>query len=197
MLRFATGIGSFVITLISLVIVSSAHADDEATKSRNNSKPPAVAKSHDELAKLVFASLDTEDYTTIQQLMAPPKLLKEMGAPERARAIYAEYLAGLPKLAKAYRGYLDQEKLLPLKGRAFAEYTDNDGLSKEVNGKRIQYCTGIRVIENPGKDNERVIEIVDQAFGYDGRWYIGHLATESVEKKLKLPEDKDSPAEKQ
>jgi hypothetical protein len=171
-----------------MVSIVSAFTSAEDKNSETKPKVPAIAKSYDELADLVFKSLDEEDYTTLQELMVPTDFFEALDAPAKDREEYLSYLKRLPQLAKAYREFLVQEKLLPLKGKTVSEFKNQERNARVVKGKKLQMCDGIRIIENSGQTNERRYEIVDAAIGYEGRWYVVRLAIESIEEKLTIPE---------
>ena len=175
------------IAIASLFFAAHAIADDNPADSpaKKDKKQPPVAKSHDELGKLLSAAIDAEDYETVTQLMGPASLLKEMGAPEKHQIAYAEYLSGIPKLAKRYRDYLSEKEMLPLKGKKFQKFNDDDQSKRQVNGKTIQRSTGVRLVDEEG---QITFELIDQAIAIDGRWYVVRLCTEDVEKQLKKAE---------
>lgn len=175
------------ILIAALFFAAHAIANDKPADSsvKKDKKQPPVAKSHDELGKLLSAAIDSEDYEAVVQLMGPTSLLKELGAPEKNQLAYAEYLSGVPKLAKRYRDYLREKEMLPLKDKKFQKYNDDDSLKRQVNGKTIQRSTGVRFVDEEG---QITFELIDQAIAIDGRWYVTHLCTEDVEKQLKKSE---------
>lgn len=175
------------IAILCLFFVAYASADDNSADSpaKKDKKQPPVAKSHDELGQLLSAAIDTEDYESVVHLMGPTSLLKDLGAPEKSQMAYAEYLSGIPKLAKRYRDYLSEKEMLPLKGKKFQKYNDDESLKRQVNGKTIQRSTGVRFVDEEGRIT---FELIDQAIAIDGRWYATRLCTEDVEKQLKKTE---------
>ena len=175
------------ILIASLLFAAQATADDKSADSavKKEKKQPPVAKSHDELGQLLSAAIDAEDYESVVHLMGPTSLLKELGAPEKSQAAYAEYLSGIPKLAKRYRDYLNEKEMLPLKGKKFQKYKDDDSLKRQANGKTIQRSTGVRFVDDEG---QITFEFIDQAIAIDGRWYVTRLCTEDVDQQLKKSE---------
>lgn len=175
------------IVIASLFFAAHAIADDKPADSptKKDKKQPPVAKSHDELGQLLSVAIDAEDYESVVHLMGPTSLLKDLGAPEKSQMAYAEYLSGIPKLAKRYRDYLNEKEMLPLKGKKFQKYNDDDSLKRQVNGKTIQRSTGVRFVDEEG---QITFELIDQAIAIDGRWYVTRLCTEDVEKQLKKAE---------
>jgi hypothetical protein len=118
------------ITVVAACLWAAAYGcaqDNPGPLSKKDDKQSPVAKSHDELARLVSVALDKEDYEAVVQLMAPVSLLKETGASEKKQASYVEYLAGIPQLARQYRVWLRQKGLLPLEGKKFQKFEERDG----------------------------------------------------------------------
>lgn len=173
------------IAFIAVCLLASAHAfagDNPATPPpKTSDKQPPEAKSHDELGRLVCAAIDQADYEAVAQLMAPASLLKETGASEKKLAAYAEYLSGIPKLARQYRAWLQEKGLLPLAGKKLQKFEDN-GSKQLPNGKLFQYSAGILVVNEKGTV---LLELVDQAVAFDGRWYVGSLCMEGLETEFK------------
>lgn len=178
--------------VLCLSVAAYASADEVAVKASptKDEKQPPIAKSHDELGELVAAAIDQEDYDTLVQLMGPASLHKELGAPEERQKAYSDYLSKIPDLAKRYRAWLDQEKLLPLTGKKLQKFDADRQPKRQINGKTVQHSTGVRLVDENGKI---FLELVDMAIAVDGRWYVARLCTDDIEKELKKAEPHAGP----
>ncbi|MBM80618.1 MAG: hypothetical protein CMJ78_08505 [Planctomycetaceae bacterium] len=161
------------------------NADEAATEKKNQSKLKnkiAIARSHEQLAKLLAEALDKKDYKSITSLMLPPALYKEFGVPEEEQKRYAKKVAQTPILAKMLHAHLVHQKLTPLKGKSFQKHNSKTARKSTLAGKTLERSTGIRIIDDDGKI---LYEIADMAMAIDGRWFVMQLLDPRTEALIK------------
>lgn len=167
--------------IVLLAIAATAMSADKDSKEASEKERPPIAKSPMELAKFVTTFLDEEKYDDLKQLLIPEELLIELGAPEKDLQRYRAYRERLPKLARQYREYLQTHKLLPLAKQRIKEIPEDQLEAKEMKGKKLLACNGIRLTDGDGK---LILELIDHVVAIDGRWYVDRLCIEQIEREL-------------
>ncbi|MGC6459405.1 MAG: hypothetical protein ACON4R_13675 [Akkermansiaceae bacterium] len=174
----------FILPLISLAILScdgpkntsSLEQPDSPLPGSNQNSPRAT--SHHELAQLLIAALDNEDYDAVAQLMAPAALIKILEDSEEAQKYYANLVARTPQQAKILHTYLKHLKLTPLKGIPIRKHQSSPDRIKTEGGVQFERSTGIRLLNNEGTI---AFELADMACSVDGVWYLTQLLDKRTE----------------